>query len=107
MLRNYVLCLLAVSLGVASAVAQNQGCEVPAGMTKEQKLPCVRAATILLDQPTISATQLANGPGFDPADPTKNGFAYFTSNDTIDCYFRPHYAFVKIPGDSMKFQCWT
>ena len=81
-------------------------CEVPDNMTKEQKLPCVRAASILLDQPTLTPTQLANGPDFDAAQPDKSRFAYFTDADSVACYFRPHYAFVKVPGVSMKFQCW-
>jgi len=102
--------VFSVVLGVVTAfslcAAQTPGCEVPDGMTKEQKLPCVRAGGILLDQPALTPPQLANGPDFDPAAPEKSRFAYFTADDTIDCYFRPHYAFAKVPGDSMKFQCW-
>ena len=75
-------------------------------MTKEQKLPCIRAGSIMLDQPTLTSVELAKGPDFDPAQPEKSRFAYFTADDTIACYFRPHYAFAKVPGDSMKFQCW-
>jgi hypothetical protein len=93
-------------MAVGSGAAQTKGCEVPAGMTKEQKLPCVRASSILLDQPALTPTQLANGPDFNVAEPDKSRFSYFTPNDTIACYFRPHYAFAKVPGDSMKFQCW-
>jgi hypothetical protein len=88
------------------AAAQTPGCPVPDGMTKDQKLPCVRASSILLDQPMLTPTQLANGPDFDAAGPDKSRFLYFTPDDTIGCYFRPHYAFEKVPGDSMKFQCW-
>ena len=106
MLRRSVFVLSVVLIAVAGGVAQTHGCEAPAGMTKEQKLPCIRAASILLDQPTLTATQLANGPDFDAAEPEKSRFAYFTADDTITCYFRPHYAFAKVPGDSMKFQCW-
>jgi hypothetical protein len=106
MLRRSVFVLSVVLIAVAGGVAQTHGCEAPAGMTKEQKLPCIRAASILLDQPTLTATQLANGPDFDAAEPEKGRFAYFTADDTITCYFRPHYAFAKVPGDSMKFQCW-
>src|SRR5205085_4448621 len=91
---------------VCSAGAQTSGCEVPDGMTKAQKLPCIRAARILLDQPVLSPIQITNGPDFDAAQPEKTRFAYFTDADNIACYFRPHYAFVKVPGDSMKFQCW-
>jgi hypothetical protein len=93
-------------IAVASGASQTHGCEVPDGMTKEQKLPCIRAGSILLDQPVLTSTQLANGPDFDAAEPEKSRFAYFTADDTIACYFRPHYAFAKVPGDSMKFQCW-
>jgi len=106
MLRRSVFVLSVVLIAVAGGVSQTNGCEVPAGMTKEQKLPCIRAASILLDQPTLTATKLANGPDFDAAEPEKNRFAYFTADDTVTCYFRPHYAFAKVPGDSMKFQCW-
>jgi hypothetical protein len=106
MLRRFVFVLSVVMMGVASGAAQTHGCEVPDGMRKEQKLPCIRAGSILLDQPTLTATQLASGPDFDAAEPGKSRFAYFTPDDTIGCYFRPHYAFAKVPGDSMKFQCW-
>ena len=105
--RRIMFCvLLAVLLAVGAGTAQAQGCDVPQSMTKEQKIPCVRASSMLLDQPALTATQLTNGPDFDPALPDKNRFAYFTGDDTIGCYFRPHYAFAKVPGDSMKFQCW-
>ena len=103
---KFVFVLSVVVMAVASSVAQTGGCEVPDGMTKAQKLPCIRAASILLDQPVLTPTQLANGPDFDAAQPDKSRFAYFTEADTIACYFRPHYAFAKVPGDSMKFQCW-
>jgi hypothetical protein len=62
--------------------------------------------SVLLDQPVPTPIQLANGPDFDASQPEKSRFAYFTADDTIACYFRPHYAFAKVPGDSMKFQCW-
>ena len=106
MLRKSIFILSLVMIGIGSVAAQTTGCEVPDGMTKEQKLPCIRAGSILLDQPVLTPTQLANGPDFDVADPEKSRFAYFTTDDTIACYFRPHYAFSKVPGDSMKFQCW-
>ncbi len=106
MLRRSVFVLPVVMMGVASGAAQTHGCEVPDGMTKAQKLPCIRASSILLDQPALTAAQLVNGPDFNSAEPDKSRFAYFTSDDTIACYFRPHYAFEKVPGDSMKFQCW-
>jgi hypothetical protein len=105
MLRPTIFVLFSL-FAAAGASAQTNVCEVPDQMTKDQKLPCVRAATMMLDQPTLTPAQIANGPDFDPADPQKNRFAYFTEADTINCYFRPHYAFQKVPGDSMKFQCW-
>ena len=105
MLRIPALILFAF-FAATNAAAQTHGCEVPDQMSKAQKLPCVRASSILLDQPTLTPAQLANGPDFDAAEPDKSRFAYFTEADNIACYFRPHYAFKKIKGDSMKFQCW-
>ena len=99
-----VLCL--GLLAATTIAAQTSGCEIPDGMTKSQKLPCIRNATIMLDQPALTPLEVTNGPDFDPADPEKKRFSYFTDADNIACYFRPHYAFVKVPGDSMKFQCW-
>src|ERR1700730_6686734 len=104
--RTVFLVLSVVVTSIAPAAAQTAGCEVPGGMKKEQKIPCIRAGNILLDQPTLTAEQLTNGPQFDSAQPEKSRFAYFTDADTIHCYFRPHYAFAQVPGDSMKFQCW-
>jgi hypothetical protein len=89
-----------------SATAQTNVCEVPDQMKAEQKLPCVRAGRIMLEQPTLTPAQITNGPDFDPAEPEKSRFAYFTEADNIFCYFRPHYAFMSIKGESMKFQCW-
>ena len=43
-----------ILLVVSCAGAQTSGCEVPDGMTKAQKLPCIRAARILLDQPVLT-----------------------------------------------------
>jgi hypothetical protein len=94
------------ALAGAGAAAQTAVCEVPDQMSKEQKLPCVRVARIMTDQPALTSAQLANGPDFDTADPSKSRFAYFTETDNIFCYFRPHYAFMSIKGESMKFQCW-
>jgi hypothetical protein len=93
-------------VAVSGSAAQTSTCLVPDQMTKEQKLPCVRAGHFMLDQPTLTSTQLANGPDFNEAEPQKSRFAYFTATDNVLCYFRPHYAFMKVPGDSMKFQCW-
>ena len=106
MWRKSILVVSVVLMAVASGAAQTAGCAVPDNMTKEQKLPCVKAGSIMLDQPTLTPTQLANGPDFDAAQPDKSRYLYFTNADTIACYFRPHYAFQKVPGDSMKFQCW-
>jgi hypothetical protein len=106
MLRWTVLGFLTLILTLSNGNAQTHGCNVPDGMTKDQKLPCIRAGSIMLDQPTLTSDQLQKGPDFDPANPEKSRFAYFTADDTIACYFRPHYAFAKVPGDSMKFQCW-
>ncbi|HJZ65849.1 MAG TPA: hypothetical protein VKD70_16095 [Candidatus Acidoferrum sp.] len=92
--------------GSGYASGQTGGCDVPDGMKKEQKLPCLKASGILLDQPTLTPTQLTNGPDFDASQPGATRFRFFTEADTIHCYFRPHYAFQKVPGDSMKFQCW-
>ena len=110
MLRSFpgklLFVFLIFTLGASCALAQTGGCDVPNDMTKEQKLPCLKASSILLDQPTLTSTQLENGPDFDPAQPDATRFKFFTDADTIRCYFRPHYAFQKVPGDSMKFQCW-
>ena len=101
-----VFTLLLFTSALSTSLAQNQGCEVPDNMTKDQKLPCIRAGSMMLDQPTLTPTQIQNGPDFDPARPEANRYLYFTADDTIGCYFRPHYAFSKVPGDSMKYQCW-
>lgn len=106
MWRSLVLVVSVALIAVVGIAAQTQGCAVPDGMTKAQKLPCIRAASIIIDQPVLTPAQLANGPDFNAADPEKSRFLYFTDADTIACYFRPHYALVKVPGDSMKFQCW-
>jgi hypothetical protein len=106
MWRKLILSASVVLITITTGNAQNQGCDVPDGMTKAQKIPCIKAAGILLDQPTLTAAQLTNGPDYDPAQPDKTRYLYFTDADTIACYFRPHYAFVSVPGDSMKFQCW-
>jgi len=105
MLRSSILISFAFFAAV-NAGAQTSVCEVPDNMKKEQKLPCVRTASILLDRPALSPEQLANGPDFNAAQPEKSRFAYFTESDNIACYFRPHYAFKAIKGESMKFQCW-
>ena len=106
MLRMSVVGLTVVAFTGAICRAYAPGCEVPDGLTGQQKLSCVRAATLMLDQPKLDSTQITNGPGFDPAKPDLNHFSFFTADSTMPCYFRPHYAFAKVPGDSMKFQCW-
>jgi len=88
------------------AAAQSNTCQVPDQMTKDQKLPCVRAGSFVMDQPALTPAELSNGPDFNPAEPDKSRFAYFTAADDVLCYFRPHYAFKSVKGDSMKFQCW-
>jgi hypothetical protein len=98
--------LLAGFASSAPGFAQTSGCQVPHGLTNDQKVACVRASSIMLDQPVLTPDQLANGPDFDASRPGQSRFAYFTAADTVRCYFRPHYAFEKVPGDSMKFQCW-
>jgi len=60
----------------------------------------------MLDQPKFDSAQTTNVPGFNPAKPELNQFSFFTADSTITCYFRPDYAFAKVRGDSMEFQCW-
>jgi len=100
------LAVLALLMGVIvnQGRAQTRGCEVPDGMTKEQKLPCGASTFSWIS--CAHGGSVGEGPDFDSADAEKSRFAYFTGEDTISCYFRPHYAFAKVPGDSMKFQCW-
>jgi hypothetical protein len=105
MLRTLIATMCLLSAVVVTGAEPNT-CEVPDGMKKEQKVPCVRASSILLPQPRLTPAQLANGPDFDPAEPDKTRFAYFTGADNISCYFRPHYAFARVKGNSLKFQCW-
>jgi hypothetical protein len=105
-MRKFAFAVLPLAFALSSALAQTSGCSVPENMTKDQKLPCLKAGVVMLDQPTLTATQIQNGPDFDSTDAAPNHFSWFTANDAISCYFRPHYAFSKVPGDSMKFQCW-
>jgi hypothetical protein len=98
---------LAISIVLGgAAVAAAGDCPVPKGMKKDQKLPCVRAAGMAVTQPTLTMDQLTNGPDFDSADPVKSKWKYFTGTDSVTCYFRPHYAFKAVKGQSLKFQCW-
>ena len=103
---RFSILVFLVLIAASDAAAQANSCQVPDQMKKEQKLPCVRAGSFMLDQPSLTPTQLANGPDFDAANQEKGRFAYFTAADNIFCYFRPHYAFMTVKGDSMKFQCW-
>lgn len=105
-MHKFAFAVLPLAFALSSGLAQTSGCSVPESMTKDQKLPCLKAGVVMLEQPTLTAAQIQNGPDFDPTDPGPNHFSWFTANDTISCYFRPHYAFSKVPGDSMKFQCW-
>ena len=90
-----------------SAVSQANGtCDVPDRMVSAQKIPCVRASIVLLDQPALTIEQLTKGPDFDAAAPMKSRFAYFTPEDTLNCYFRPLFAFIRDKGRSPKFICW-
>lgn len=98
--------MLSVVLVAGGPAAAADECQVPKQMTKAQKLPCIRAAGTALEQPTLTLEQLTNGPAFDASDPVKSRFAYFTVDDQLTCYFRPHYAFKKVKGESLKFQCW-
>jgi hypothetical protein len=82
------------------------GCVVSPQMGQGQKMPCLRESHVMLDQPTLTLEQLTKGPDFDPADPVKSRFLYVTPNDTLTCYFRPHFAFIRDKGQSLKFLCW-
>lgn len=105
MVKRVALAIAALLVAATAASAADE-CQVPKGMKKEQKLPCVRVARFMVDQPTLAVDQLTNGPGFDAADPIASRWAYFTGLDQITCYFRPHYAFKRVQGKSLKFQCW-
>jgi hypothetical protein len=77
MIGRAAFVLWTVTLSAVIGLAQSAGCPVPDNMTKDQKLPCVRASTIMLDQPMLTPVQLANGPDFDAAQPDKTRFLYF------------------------------
>ena len=100
------LSVVVCSVSVAAASADPTTCDVSHAPAKDGKAICVRAASILLPQPRLTPTQIANGPDFDPAHPDRSRFAYFTEADSISCYFRPHYAFERLKSRSLKFQCW-
>lgn len=105
MVSNAVLAAIIVLVSPVRSMAGGT-CDVPSGMTIKEKLPCVRASTVLLEQPSLTIEQLTKGPDFDAADPAKSRFAYFTPQDTITCYFRPFFAFLPDKGRTPKFLCW-
>jgi hypothetical protein len=105
MASKLMLTLVIVLASAGRATAQGT-CNVPAGMTLGQKLPCVHASSILMDQPSLTIEQLTKGPDFDAADPAKSRFAYFMPDDTLTCYFRPFFAFAEDKGQTPKFLCW-
>jgi hypothetical protein len=97
---------LAIAVTTPALAFAADTCVVPNEMRKEQKVPCVRESTPLLDQPSLTLEQLTKGPDFDASDPVKSRFAYFTPTDTLTCYFRPHFAFIRDKGRTPKFLCW-
>jgi hypothetical protein len=105
MVSKASLAAVIVLISPAASLA-NGTCEVPSQMSSGQKLPCVRASRILLDQPSLTIEQLTKGPDFDASAPVKSRFAYFTPDDTLTCYFRPLFAFIRDKGRSPKFLCW-
>jgi len=86
---RFAILTFLILAGVSGAAPQTNTCQVSDQMKKEQKLTGVRAGSFMLDQPSLTPTQLANGPDFNAADPEKSRFAYFTAADNIFCYFRP------------------
>jgi hypothetical protein len=81
-------------------------CPLPDDLTEADKLRCVKGARIFVPQPSLTLEQVVKGPDFDPADPQGSRHLYFEEPDSVLCYFRPHYAFKRIPGGSLKFHCW-
>ncbi len=103
----FVLVLGALWLLHASAAWGAPGaCPLPDELDEQDKVECVKRARILLPQPRLGLSQVAKGPDFDPGDPRGSRHRYFEPSDDVLCYFRPHYAFKRIPGQSLKFQCW-
>ena len=105
MVSVIALSIAFVTLAPTIALAAD-GCLVPDHMTKGQKAPCVRESSPLLDQPSLTLEQITKGPDFDSANPTASRFKYFTPADTVTCYFRPHFAFLRDKGQTPKFLCW-
>ena len=97
---------LAIALFTPAIARAADECVVPDRMSTGQKLPCVRESSPMLEQPTLTVEQVAKGPEFDAANPSGSRFAYFTPTDTVTCYFRPHFAFLRDRGQTPKFLCW-
>jgi hypothetical protein len=95
--------ILLACLGAAASATAGP-CAAPDTMTAAQQRECVKQAAIALAQPTLTLEQVANGPDFS-TDPAKR-YLYFTGADQPICFFKPHYAFSKVPGVSLKFRCW-
>ncbi|HEX2458323.1 MAG TPA: hypothetical protein VHI99_31800, partial [Vicinamibacterales bacterium] len=106
MVSQVVLLVLGLVLTAPAPPAAADGCVVSPQMSQGQKAPCMRESHVMLEQPTLTIEQITKGPDFDPSDPVKSRFAYFTPNDTLTCYFRPHFAFIRDKGQSLKFLCW-
>jgi len=98
---------VALAVWSAYATAEGASCAAPDKdkLTTQQQLECVKNATLLLPQPTLTAEQVTMGPDFVAGDDSKR-FLYFTADDQPVCFFKPHYAFSKVPGVSLKFRCW-
>ena len=77
------LSVVVCSVSVVAASADTTTCDVSRSSAKDGKALCVRAASILLPQPRLTPTQIANGPDFDPAHPDRSRFAYFTEADSL------------------------
>src|SRR5690606_19456895 len=54
----------------------------------------------------LSVEQILKGPDFDVDDPAGSRWLYFGPDDKPLCFFKPHYAFNKVKGKSLKFRCW-
>lgn len=106
--RRFALRLAAtIPLILASAAHTAPGaCNVPDDLDEAGKRECVKRARILLPQPRLSLTQIQKGPDFDPKNPQGSRHRYFEPSDDVLCYFRPHYAFKRVQGQSLKFHCW-
>ena len=88
------------------ASAASGPCEAPENLTADQHRECVRNASTAVAQPQLTVEQIEKGPDFDAADPDGSRWLYFGSADKPLCYFKPHYAFNRVKGKSLKFRCW-